>query len=216
MISMDNRKNTKVSFSIGDSSFSLNDGESANIEIQNGVWKFVNYDKKKEVPKMDISLETIYVDGGQNVQTGDEAWGCVVTVDKIGKKIDLIEIYKDLFADMKLREVTLPVGKRTVIVSKFSDVATQQNNGAELLAMVAGLRIAKATGKQVGKICSDSELIEKWWSKGHVSASKKKEMDPRKYAYIEECAKLRKELEKNDGIIKKISGKGNPADLGYH
>jgi ribonuclease HI len=131
-------------------------------------------------------------------------------VDETGT--DLIPIYKDLLKDMNLKTVSLPKGRRTVIVSKFNDVVSQQNNGAELLAMVASLRIAHYKKGVFDKIFSDSDLIVKWWSK-RLDNKKRERMDPKKVEYIVEMINLRKEYE---GEIVKIPGKVNLADLGYH
>lgn len=141
--------------------------------------------------------------------TGEEAWGSVV--DEDGNC--LLGTFDYLLKDMTLKVVTLPVGIRSIIVSKFSD-ATQQNNGAELLALVAALRITQEM--DVTEIKCDSELLVKWWSVGHVNKDTRKKMDPRKLEYIEECASLRKSFEKRGGKLVKISGKDNLADLGYH
>jgi len=149
------------------------------------------------------SYHKIYVDGGHNRQTGDEAWACVV--DATGK--DLIREWTFILTDLTLKRVSLPVGDRTVAVSNFTDVTSQQNNGAELLAMLVALRISQYA--QVDVICSDSKLIVDYWSKGHANAVK----DVRKKAYICECGNLRKVF---SGTIQKIPGAGNPADLGYH
>lgn len=152
----------------------------------------------------------IYTDGGHNKSTGDEAWGSVV--NKNGK--DLLDEYKHLFTDMTTRIENLPVGARRIIISKFNDVISQQNNGAELLALVAGLRIALFK-KDVGVIRCDSDLMIKYWSK-NLKDSTREKMDPLKSKYIDELIKLRKEFEKIGGVIEKISGDDNLADLGFH
>lgn len=146
---------------------------------------------------------TLYVDGGHNRQTGDEAWACVV--DETGR--DMIREWTLLLTDMQLKRVTLPVGDRTVAVSNFTDVTSQQNNGAELLSMLIALRISQHA--TVGSICSDSKLLVDYWSRGHANSVK----DAKKLAYIQECGRLRRLY---TGEVKKISGASNPADLGYH
>lgn len=154
----------------------------------------------------------IYVDGGCNKNTKGEAWGSVV--DKDGN--DLIGIYYGLLQDMTLRYEDLPVGRRVVIIAKFDDVKTQQNNGAELLAMVAGLRIANyffANNYPISSILSDSQLITEYWSKKITSG---KSFSPVKEKYIKECIELRKIYESYGGNIIKIAGDVNKADLGWH
>lgn len=160
---------------------------------------------EKEKEKIDVN-NVIYVDGGHNKFTKDEAWASVV--DSNG--VDLIPKYKDLLSDMTLKNVKLPKGPRMIIVSKFDDVKSQQNNGAELLAMVAGLRIMiKEWNNKKSIINSDSQLIVDYWS----VKLKNINIDKRKKKYIEECIELRKKFK---GEIKKISGDDNIADLGFH
>jgi len=148
--------------------------------------------------------QTIYVDGGQNKLTQKVAWGHVV--DENGR--DLLCSHLDLLEDMTLQ--TAPIsGGTLVIVADFAGV-NQQNNGAELMAMVAGLRIALETG--ASQLCSDSDLLVTYWSRGHCNDLG----DSRKVALIKECASLRRKFEKAGGKIVKISGDRNPADLGFH
>lgn len=152
-------------------------------------------------------MDILYSDGGMNKHTGDEAWGSVV--NREGK--DMVGIYAHLFSDMKLKTVDLPVGRRMIAISKFSDVKFQQNNGAELLAFLMALRIAQHC-KMVREICSDSQLLIQWWSKGVIA----KQICPEKRNFIQQTVVLRSEFERNGGHITKISGDSNPADLGFH
>ena len=160
-----------------------------------------------------VESNTLFVDGGHNKMTENEAWASVVNHDNKC----MITHYKDstLFSDLTLKEVELPVGKRNIVISSFDDVKIQQNNGAELLAMVIGLRIAEMD-KTITTIKGDSDLIIKWWSKGKVNKTTKSKMDKRKIAFIEECKNLRDIFELRKGQIIKISGTDNKADLGYH
>ncbi len=156
-------------------------------------------------------ITKIYVDGACNKNTGDEAWGSVT--DFYGN--DLLEDKQEFMTDMETKIEKLPVGTRRIIISKFNDVKTQQNNGAELLAMLVGLRMAMKDSN-IKVIHTDSQLVYEWWSTGHISPAKKKTMDPRKKAFIEECGKLRIIFEKNGGKLVKIPGDTNPSDLGWH
>ena len=158
----------------------------------------------------DLDVSILYSDGGHNKMTGDEAWGSVVQ----GDGIDVVNKYKHLFLDLKLKNVNLPVGNRDIVISKFNDVKTQQNNGAELLAFLMALRISKLS--VVKYIKCDSELLVKWWTKTGPNPKTKRTMDPLKIKYINECILLRKEFEDKGGIIEKISGDDNKSDLGYH
>ena len=154
--------------------------------------------------------EKIYVDGCCNRDSGNCGWGSVC--DHNG--YPLLNDHSSLLSDMTLQDVNTPKGFQKVIISRFSDVQSQQNNGAELLGMVAGLRIANKYGAKF--ILSDSQLIVQYWSLDKVSPATKKKMDPLKYKYIQECCVLRKQFESNGGKIVKIGGHENPADLGYH
>lgn len=169
----------------------------------------------------------IFVDGGHNSMTKDEAWGCVVDQngnDLICENLKSLQYNSSLFSDsiktekLIIRKELLPVGYRNVIISKFNDVKIQQNNGAELLAFYAGLLIMLYT-YQNEKNCiiySDSKLIVDYWGKGHVNSNKMKTMDPIKLAYIKECGRLRTLFEQKGGKVMKISGDNNKADLGFH
>lgn len=154
----------------------------------------------------------IYVDGGCNSHTEGNAWGSVVNKDGV----DLIEPYQQLLSDMKLEKRVLPKGPRGVIVCNFNDVSSQQNNGAELLAMVAGLRIAiysYQNGIQIPYILSDSKLIVEYWSKKVTDG---KTYDPLKLQFIQYCIVLRQHYESLGGSILKIGSEKNLADLGWH
>lgn len=163
--------------------------------------------------------EIVWVDGGCNDLTAPEGWGSVVN-DKgrdILSRKDVLPIIKDL----KHRVEVLPEGlvslggPRTVLISNFTDVNMQQNNGAELLAMVAALRIAGAF-PIIKVINCDSNLLCLWWSKGEVSKGAKKNIDKEKLSLIEECGILRRNFEARGGKIVKVKGSENKADLGMH
>ncbi len=157
-------------------------------------------------------ITELWVDGGCNSNTLPNAWGSVVCLFK-DKIIDILFKEDKKLSDFDIKEKFLgTLGSRNIIISNFSDVKTQQNNGAELLALVAGLKIAKRI-KSIKIIYSDSSLVVDYWSKGKIGPSVK---DSRKKIYITECGKLRKEFEKNGGKIIKISGDNNKADLGKH
>lgn len=164
----------------------------------------------------DFGPSCIYVDGGCNKQTKDTAFASVV--DYQGN--DLIGKYSHLLSDMELRDVILPVGRRIIAIAKFNDVKSQQNNGAELLALIIGYRIA-LVNEDIKIIYSDSNLIINYWSK-RLTPSKESQMDARKVSYIKELIELRKTFEAKSeakGIyhtLRKIAGDRNLSDLGYH
>lgn len=157
-----------------------------------------------------MSRTRIYTDAGMNKLTGDEAWGCVVNENNF----DLIETNLHLLEDMKCSSKKLPCGNRFVIHAKFDDVASQQNNGGELLALVAGLRIA--IQNRVDEVCTDSNLLYEWWSLGKVNTKTLNKMDIRKQGFIQDLIVLRKKFEEMGGKLIKIKGDANKADLGLH
>lgn len=157
-------------------------------------------------------ITTLYSDGAMNKNTGNEAWGSVVDQDGV----DMIGLYHSFINDMKSKDEILPkgIGKRKVILAKFNDVSSQQHNGAELMALVVALRIS-CNIKSIKTIKCDSSVVISWATKGPLPKTKKN-MDINKLKYIEEAIELRKRFLYQGGIIEKISGDDNKADLGYH
>jgi ribonuclease HI len=155
----------------------------------------------------------LYVDGGCNRFTKPHACGSIV--DHFNR--DLIEMYASLFPDMTLVPMDLPgrKGRRLLIQVRFTDCVSQQNNGAELLATVAGLRIAMQQRGHFQYLFSDSSLIVDFWCR-RISEESAKKMDPVKLGYVRELIRLTAEFEQSGGTIYKIRGRDNPADLGCH
>ena len=176
------------------------------VKIEGYCTRHYKIYKNKEIQNID----TIYVDGCYNKSTGDYGWASIT--DSNGN--DLICKNLQLFNEFILLDVNTPKGGYKIIQSKFNDVKSQQINGAELLAMVGGLKLALKHG--IKKICSDSNLIVNWWSQNKVNPHTKKKMDNDKIKYIEQCYLLRNQFIQEGGEIIKISGDNNPADLGYH
>lgn len=85
------------------------------------------------------------------------------------------------------------------------------NNFGELLACRYALQIAIDEG--VKKVFGDSKLVIDYWSRGFI---KKKEVLPSTVALAEEVVKIRREFELDGGIVGRVSGDVNPADLGFH
>lgn len=85
------------------------------------------------------------------------------------------------------------------------------NNYGELLALKYALKIARK--EKVKKIFGDSRLVIDYWSRWHV---KRKELPEETVALAGDVAKLRKNFEKKGGVVARISGAHNPADLGFH
>lgn len=153
----------------------------------------------------------IYVDGAFNNTTRPYGYGSVV--DCKGK--DLIKHHKFLLNDMELEKVILPVGKRRIIKAFFEEVE-HQNNGAELLAAIAGMRIVLYMSKfeeyePINTIYCDSSIIVDSWSN-----KMSKTVTGDKAKYIAELIRLKKKLLKINCRLMKISGDDNLADLGFH
>lgn len=85
------------------------------------------------------------------------------------------------------------------------------NNFGELSALYLALKYAIKFN--VKKICGDSELVIKYWSKANFNKSK---LDDETINLIYKVTKLREDFESSGGEILHISGDINPADLGFH
>ncbi|MHC4778292.1 MAG: RNase H1/viroplasmin domain-containing protein [Planctomycetota bacterium] len=86
------------------------------------------------------------------------------------------------------------------------------NNFGELYACNLGLRVAMRLGSKL--LYGDSKLVINYWSLGHVSKKMADQTDL--VALARETAALRKTFEKSGGVMERISGDINPADLGFH
>ena len=87
----------------------------------------------------------------------------------------------------------------------------ETNNYGELLACKFALEIA--VKKKVKKVFGDSKLVINYWSKGFV---KEENFSREFFELIDSVMDLRKKFEKGGGAVIHISGKDNPADLGFH
>lgn len=85
------------------------------------------------------------------------------------------------------------------------------NNYGELVGLFAALKYSIKYGNRI--ICGDSNLVIEYWSLGKFNS---KNLDDDTIKLIEKVKILRKEYENIGGILKKISGDINPADLGFH
>jgi ribonuclease HI len=158
--------------------------------------------------------DIIYCDGCCNKITNGNSWASIV--DKNNNC--LIKKYKNLLNlenEFNLIEHTVGSVIRDVIIVKFDDVKSQQNNGAELIALLISLKIANLLKNKITILC-DSNLLIQYWSKGRINPKTKEKMDKNKLKYIEEVTLLRKKFEENGNILEKISGNDNKADLGFH
>jgi ribonuclease HI len=158
-------------------------------------------------------LSILYCDGACNKDTGDSAWGSVVNKESV----DLIPFYKNLLEDLKYEKKELKINnvkvERELIICKATDVKKQQNNYAELLSFVFSLKIAQKS-EEVKEIKSDSDLIILYWSNPNHNTTMTRDENKNKYILLSK--KLRLAFENNGGIITKIAGKNNLADMGKH
>ncbi|MGB7957484.1 MAG: ribonuclease H family protein [Minisyncoccia bacterium] len=91
----------------------------------------------------------------------------------------------------------------------LDDEAT--NNYGELLALRYALVIAKK--EKAKKIFGDSKLVIEYWSRHRA---KRKELPRETVHLLDEVAELREKFEAAGGVVLRISGDDNPADLGFH
>ena len=164
----------------------------------------------------------IYTDGSCNPQTVPYAWASVV--DEKGTCLIDINHKSNSTFPLKIEPKTM-FGKksketRNIILTKFDDVQHQQNNGAELVAFIIGLEICvknydEKKELKYNTVCCDSDLIVKWWSvKG--PSSNNTNISKEKRDLIDYCMKLRKQFEEKGGLVEKIKGDDNLADMGKH
>ena len=85
------------------------------------------------------------------------------------------------------------------------------NNYGELLACRYALQFALKN--QIKKVFGDSKLVINYWSQGLV---RKKFVSVETIKLVTAVAKLRKKFEVAGGVVGRISGDDNPADLGFH
>ena len=88
---------------------------------------------------------------------------------------------------------------------------TRTNNFGELVGIYIAFVYAKKYDTKI--ICGDSSLVIEYWSKGRYNNSS---LENDTIELIKKVALMRNEFEKKGGIVKKISGDVNPADLGLH
>lgn len=202
----------------------LSNATGSNVHVANARRKKQHY-----VPDTSDS-SVLYCDGGFNALTRPCAWGSVVYYDG-GVKRDALLEFQDVLKLVDQKDITnepglvewaikdLPDGRRRVVVCKFDDVPTQQNNGAELIAFDLACQLALKYPLRFKQIACDSQLVVEFWSLNCVNAVTRENMiqrAPLKHEYIVQCAVKRGLLEKSGCVIQKIPGSGNPADLGFH
>ena len=102
----------------------------------------------------------------------------------------------------------------TWIKNEFGNIqfeTKKTNNFGELIGFYFALNCAELLKYNV--ISGDSRLVIDYWSLGRFHESN---LELETINYINKVIQLRKEFEKNKGIVRHISGDVNPADLGFH
>jgi ribonuclease HI len=87
------------------------------------------------------------------------------------------------------------------------------NNFGELLGCLLAIRAAEVLGSR--HVYGDSQLVLDYWSRGRVTADKRR-ADPDLARLANETAAARRRFEAAGGSLAHIPGGLNPADLGFH
>jgi ribonuclease HI len=170
-------------------------------------------------------LNHLYCDGAFNKLSSPYGWSSVVNQDGQDVLHEYLPIIKYNQMNIKRNiEVNLHVQKitsiRDIIEVKFTGVK-QQINGAELIAMLLALKIANhynTTKKDRLKLikCDSSTIIS--WCNGvcHLKSGCKDSGGVDKLEYIKQLQTEFNIFKNAGGVIQKITGGDNLADLGYH
>ena len=86
------------------------------------------------------------------------------------------------------------------------------NNYGELFACLLGLQVARSLGSRT--LCGDSKLVLTFWSQGRLGKAAAGRSDLEELAA--RTAAERQAFEADGGVLRRIPGGVNPADLGYH
>ena len=165
------------------------------LEAQNWLNSGANYEKKekKNLTELYSELErdAIYFDAGTGRGNGVE----VRLTDFDGNSL----LHKIM--DKK-------------IINEFGNyyvADTRTNNFGELVGIYTALVYTKKYDTKI--ICGDSSIVIEYWTKGRYNSSN---LENDTVELIKKTTLMRNEFEKKGGIVKKISGDINPADLGFH
>ena len=165
------------------------------LEAQNWLNSGANYEKKekKNLTELYSELErdAIYFDAGTGRGNGVE----VRLTDFDGNSL----LHKIM--DKK-------------IINEFGNyyvADTRTNNFGELVGIYTALIYSKYYAKNI--ICGVSSIVIEYWTKGRYNSSN---LENDTVELIKKTTLMRNEFEKKGGIVKKISGDINPADLGFH
>lgn len=167
-----------------------------------------NYESKKERKKellekhQNAFLEdAVYFDAGTGRGRGVE-----VRVTNARKESLLSLLLTEEFQNF--------LKKRSWIWNEFDNIEVgkeKTNNFGELLGLYLAMECAKKLGVQ--KIFGDSDLVLKYWSRGHFHSEN---LEEETVSLIQKVIENRKKFESVGGEITHISGDINPADLGFH
>ena len=165
------------------------------LEAQNWLNSGANYEKKekKNLTELYSELErdAIYFDAGTGRGNGVE----VRLTDFDGNSL----LHKIM--DKK-------------IINEFGNyyvADTRTNNFGELVGIYTAFVYAKKYDTKI--ICGYSSIVIEYWTKGRYNSSN---LENDTVELIKKTTLMRNEFEKKGGIVKKISGDINPADLGFH
>ncbi len=110
---------------------------------------------------------------------------------------------KDLLATILPKDLINRHGKHLI-------TRNVTNNYGELLACKYALELALR--ERIHHVYGDSKLVIDYWSKGYI----KDEVAAETIDLALEVVRLRREFEQKEGILDRVSGDDNPADLGFH
>ena len=162
-----------------------------------------NYEKKISLKTpVNTTLEKgIYFDSGTGRGIGVEVRVTDENKENILDKISPSAL-KELLKDT------------TWIKNEFGNIqfeTKKTNNFGELIGFYFALNCAKLL--KYNLILGDSRLVIDYWSLGRFYENN---LELETINYINKVIQLRKEFEKNKGVVRHISGDVNPADLGFH
>ena len=162
-----------------------------------------NYEKKISLKTpVNTTLEKgIYFDSGTGRGIGVEVRVTDENKENILDKISPSAL-KELLKDT------------TWIKNEFGNIqfeTKKTNNFGELIGFYFALNCAKLL--KYNLILGDSRLVIDYLSLGRFHENN---LELETINYINKVIQLRKEFEKNKGIVRHISGDVNPADLGFH
>lgn len=112
---------------------------------------------------------------------------------------------------MNLLTKVLPRAKLNRFGKHLVTHADATNNYGELLALKYALKYALKEEEK--SIFGDSKLVIDYWSKYQI---KRKDVAAKTVTLAEEVSELREEFESDGGVVSRVSGADNPADLGFH